>query len=59
MQPRDATGADRAALLPEIWDEIRGLRLFGDYIEDGYYYAGYRERYLDVLREMRSCLVNE
>lgn len=54
----NAKGEDRAALLAQTWDGIRGIRLFGDYIDDGYFYGGYRERYLDVLREMRSCLVN-
>ena len=53
------TGADRAALLTEIWREVRSLRLFGDYVDDGSFYAGYRGRYLDVLREMRSSLVND
>ena len=55
----DAKGTERAALLTEIWHEMQALRMFGDYIADGGYYAGYRDRYLSVLREMRSSLVND
>ncbi len=55
----NAKGDDRAELLAQTWDGIRGLPLFGDYIDDGCIYGGYRDRYLDVLREMRSCLVND
>lgn len=54
-----ARGEDRAALLAEVWDDLRGLPLFGDYLEDGVHYGVYRDRYLGVLREMRSCLVHD
>jgi hypothetical protein len=52
-----ANGAERAALLGRIWEEMQALELFGDYIADGDTYAEYRDRYLQVLREMRSTLV--
>jgi hypothetical protein len=51
-----AEGQARTKLLAEIWDEIRGLTLFGDYVDDGDCYAEYRNEYLGVLREMRSSL---
>lgn len=51
-----AEGQERIRLLTEIWDEIRGLTLSGDYVLNGRSYAKYREEYLGVLGEMRSSL---
>jgi hypothetical protein len=51
-----AEDQERIKLLTEIWDEIRGLTLSGDYVLNGRSYARYREEYLGVLGEMRSSL---
>ncbi|MBE0011279.1 hypothetical protein DXT87_16110 [Arthrobacter sp. AET 35A] len=53
-----ADGHERSKLLTEIWDNIQQLKLTGDYLADGDRYASYRRKYLRVLGEMRSSLLN-
>lgn len=48
-----AEGQERIRLLTEVWDEIRRLPVFGDYVADRNYYATYRDEYLGVITEMR------
>ncbi|MET1089291.1 MAG: hypothetical protein ABWY04_19580 [Arthrobacter sp.] len=52
-----AEGHERSRLLTEIWDDIKDLKLSGDYLGDGGRYASYRRKYLRVLGEMRSSLL--
>jgi hypothetical protein len=52
-----AEGHERYRLLTEIWDDVRALKLTGDYLADRDRYASYRRKYLRVLGEMRSSLL--